>query len=241
MFSRFQEANLGLFLKEIGQDKARELVELSQDYMDALVSGDQDGILDNYDTILSKIEEATIETGIRIMISYSENESYFVAVTAFCARITKALMDAAEFKIEETRPKFGQKVFSTVTEADRWLSENSLIEVTEMKVPTRTAFGILGSHSVAESITLEYIEHNQPTGYQYGMVEFEKAKYITKADPSQYIREWKNRNNVEVVLWRSSSVVTRQHGIHYFDAGLDRAEHVKLFVVYRNNVEVLQK
>ena len=38
MFSRFQEANLGLFLKEIGQDKARELVELSQDYMDALVS-----------------------------------------------------------------------------------------------------------------------------------------------------------------------------------------------------------
>ena len=109
------------------------------------------------------------------MISYSENESYFVAVTAFCARITKALMDAAEFKIEETRPKFGQKVFSTVTEADRWLSENSLIEVTEMKVPTRTAFGILGSHSVAESITLEYIEHNQPTGYQYGMVEFEKA------------------------------------------------------------------
>ena len=84
-----------------------------------------------------------------------------------------------------------------------------------------------------QELLSEYIEHNQPTDYQYGMVEFEKAKYITKADPAQYIREWKNRNNVEVVLWRSSSVVTRQHGIHFFDAGLDRAEHVKLFVVYR--------
>ncbi len=97
------------------------------------------------------------------------------------------------------------------------------------------------SRKFRQELLSEYIEHNQPTGYQYGMVEFEKAKYITKADPAQYIREWKNRNNVEVVLWRSSSVVTRQHGIHFFDAGLDRAEHVKLFVVYRNNVEVLQK
>ena len=234
MNSVFLEQNYTLFMKYAGQDKKKELLVLSDEFLKAVMSGKQKVIKDVYLRLLQTIKETEESTGISIM--KSSDGSYFLALSAFSGTAMRLAMNVKHGNEQNS----SKKMFANVEEADRWLTQCPNIEVIAMTVPTRTSYGVLGSRLIAEKITLEYLEHNNPTGYRYRMVELEKKKYFTKADPKLYVEEWGKEQNVEVVLWKADSIVTRQSGLHLFESGLDRSEHIKLFIVYRNKVKVLQ-
>jgi len=236
MNSRFENDNLYAFIASAEQQDAAELFLLVNDYMEAIVQGDQEAIRDAYYELLQSIKNEEARTGIHVL--ESPDTSYFVAVTAFSVEVLRNLME----NIQANEPKPAANTFPGVDEADRWLSANSDIEVVSMRVPTKAAHKFSGNYLTAESVTLKYLKHNGPTGYKYGMVVLVKNKWYRKADPQKIVDEWASKHpGIEIVCFDHASIVEVQAGSRITDSGLDRSERITIFVLFRKRVQVMKR
>ncbi len=84
--------------------------------------------------------------------------------------------------------------FNSVNEANRWLSTQDSIVITNFATSTATKFSFPANNIVITEVRIEYIRYSCPTNYRYGISEQDFFRLYTSAKLEKLRDKWKAAN-----------------------------------------------
>lgn len=141
--------------------------------------------------------------------------------------LSSVIRQEAESILKQQTPADFRKVFPSIREANRWLSQQTTVTVSRLDVDTSSYFGLLAGHSEANRVVLIGTDHRRAVGYRYGALEEELTR-IFGGNPDSYREHWpKNHPGTELCCMCSTKNSRMDINTLYY------VKHMHYFCVYR--------